>query len=156
MPVLRGHGSKIRVPPDLMPDDETALQYFDMFFTHVHPYIPVLSKTLFYRQWNNDRQSMSPLILEVIFALGGSILDEPVQGQQWLAMATSKLCYFASLLEIFVLTLARCSARRCVHGHASNQHTTGTAFDTKGPGGGTQAWLLLSFMDVCGAVCADG
>jgi hypothetical protein len=41
-------GHKIRIPPELMPDDETALNYFDLYFTHVHPYVPVLLSTMEY------------------------------------------------------------------------------------------------------------
>jgi hypothetical protein len=83
-------GLKIRIPPELMPDIDTILHYFDLFFTHTHPYVPVLSKTLFYQQWNTNRDSISPLILEAIFAIGGRLADEPAQGQQWLALASSK------------------------------------------------------------------
>jgi hypothetical protein len=80
---------KIRIPPELMPDDETCMQYFDMYFANVHPYVPVLNKTLFYHQWHHGRESISPLILEAIFAIAGKLADEPSQGQQWLALASS-------------------------------------------------------------------
>lgn len=73
-----------------MPDDETALHYFDIFFINIHPYVPVIDKTSFYRQWQNDRESMSPLVLEAVFALAGRVADEPGEGQQWLALATSE------------------------------------------------------------------
>lgn len=78
---------RIRIPPPLMPEEETAQQYFDLYFTNVHPFLPVLSKPLFYQQWNTNRDAISPLILEAIFAIGGRLADEPVQGQQWLALA---------------------------------------------------------------------
>ena len=88
--ITSGPDMKIRIPPELMPDEETALHYFDMYFLNVHPYVPVLSKTLFYQQWHNNRESISPLILEAIFAIAGRLTDEPSQGQQWLALAGSK------------------------------------------------------------------
>lgn len=88
-PLVAGPGLKVRIPPELMPDDDTALHYFDVFFTNIHPYIPVLDRSVFYRQWQNDRESISPLVLESIFALAGRIADEPSEGQQWLALATS-------------------------------------------------------------------
>lgn len=72
-----------------MPDDDTAEHYLDLYFGHVHPYVPVLSKTIFYQQWNSNRDAISPLILEAIFAIGGRLADEPAQGQQWLALASS-------------------------------------------------------------------
>lgn len=83
-------GLKIRIPPELMPDEETALHYFDLYFNHVHPYVPVLCKTIFYQQWNTDREAISPLILEAIFAIGGRLAEEPTEGQQWLALASRK------------------------------------------------------------------
>jgi hypothetical protein len=89
MPRPRGPGSRIRIPPDLMPADDVALHYFDLFFSQVHQYLPVLSRTLFYQQWHNDRQNMSPLVLEALFAISGRIADEPGQGQQWLALASA-------------------------------------------------------------------
>lgn len=87
--LVTGPGLKVRIPPELMPDDETALHYFDVFFSNIHPYVPVLDRTSFYRQWHTDRESMSPLVLEAVFALAGRIADEPGEGQQWLALATS-------------------------------------------------------------------
>jgi hypothetical protein len=90
-------GLKIRIPPELMPDDETAMRYFDLYFDNVHPYVPVLCRTTLYQQWNTDRESISPLILEAIFAIGGRLADEPTDNsQQWLALASSK--QFCSML----------------------------------------------------------
>ncbi|KAI5467602.1 hypothetical protein BGZ63DRAFT_345322 [Mariannaea sp. PMI_226] len=81
-------GLKIRIPPELMPDDDHAMRYFDLYFTHVHSYVPVLNKALFYQQWNSDRESISPLILEALFAIGGRLAEDPTEGQQWLALAS--------------------------------------------------------------------
>lgn len=89
-PTMSGSDLKIRIPPELMPDDETVLHYFDMYFNDVHPYVPVLNKSLFYHQWHTNRESISPLILEAIFAITGRLADEPAQGHQWLALASSK------------------------------------------------------------------
>jgi hypothetical protein len=89
---LSGPDLKVRIPPELMPDDETVLHYFNLYFTNVHPYVPVLNKTLFYHQWHTNRDAISPLILEAIFAIAGKLADEPSEGLQWLALATSKLC----------------------------------------------------------------
>jgi hypothetical protein len=85
-----GPDLNVRIPPELMPDDETVLQYFDMYFLNVHPYVPVLNKSLFYHQWHTNRDAISPLILEAIFAIAGRLTDEPTQGHQWLALASSK------------------------------------------------------------------
>ncbi|OAQ98152.1 hypothetical protein LLEC1_01503 [Akanthomyces lecanii] len=87
-PIPAGSGSKIRIPPELMPDEATALQYFELYFTHVHPYVPVLYKPHIYHQWRHARDSISPLILEAIFAIGGRLAEEPAMGQQWLGLAS--------------------------------------------------------------------
>lgn len=87
-PLTAGPGSKIRIPPELMPDEDTILHYFDLYFTNAHPYVPVIDKATFYQQWHNNRESVSPLILEAIFAIAGRLADEPGEGQQWLALAT--------------------------------------------------------------------
>ena len=87
---LSGPGLKVRIPPELMPDEETVLHYFDMYFLNVHPYVPVLNKTLFYHQWHTNREAISPHVLEAIFAISGRLADEPSQGHQWLALASSE------------------------------------------------------------------
>ncbi|KAK3694612.1 hypothetical protein B0T22DRAFT_370197 [Podospora appendiculata] len=87
-PLTSGPGSKIRIPPELMPDEDTILHYFNLYFTHAHPYVPVLDKAHFYQQWHNNRNAVSPLLLEAIFAIAGRLADEPGEGQQWLALAT--------------------------------------------------------------------
>lgn len=89
-PLTVGPGSKIRIPPELMPDDGTVLRYLDLYFANAHPYVPVLDKNHFYHQWHNNRDSISPLLLEAIFAIAGRLADEPAQGQQWLALASRK------------------------------------------------------------------
>ncbi|PNY26783.1 transcriptional regulatory protein [Tolypocladium capitatum] len=88
-PIATGPGHKIRIPPELMPDVASALHYFDLYFTHVHPYVPVLDRSQFYHQWNTARETISPLILEALFAIGGRLAEDPAQGQQWLALASS-------------------------------------------------------------------
>jgi len=70
--------------------DETTLQYFDVHFTTIHPYVPVLNQRAFYLQWNTNRESISPLILEGIFALAAMLLGNPAQSFQWLALISSR------------------------------------------------------------------
>ncbi|WZH41875.1 Cutinase transcription factor 1 alpha [Fusarium acuminatum] len=102
-PMMPAPGHKIRIPPELMPDDETALNYFDLYFTHVHPYVPVLCKTVFYQQWNTDRDAISPLILEAIFAMGERLAEEPSEGQQWLALASRHADSFMDIPRLSTL-----------------------------------------------------
>jgi len=66
------------------------MEWFEIFFTHIHPYVPVISKPYFYQQWRSSRRSISPLILEAIFACAGRMSDDPAQGAQWLALASSR------------------------------------------------------------------
>lgn len=100
-PLPAGRGSKIRIPPELMPDDDTVLHYLDLYFVNAHPYVPVLDKSYFYHQWHNNRESISPLLLEAIFAIAGRLADEPAQGQQWLALATRMSRLFLLLSQPF-------------------------------------------------------
>lgn len=81
----------VRIPQALMPSKERCLKLFEVFFQHVHPYVPVLSKPYFYDQWRHKPESISPLILEAIFACAGSVSsDDDAEGAQWLALASSK------------------------------------------------------------------
>ena len=87
-----------------MPDDETILDYFNLYFANVHPYVPVLDKASFLQQWHSNRESISPLLIEAIFAVAGRLADEPAQGQQWLALATSTAPVCDSFSYVDVLT----------------------------------------------------
>ncbi|KAI1076155.1 hypothetical protein F5B20DRAFT_556947 [Whalleya microplaca] len=102
-PMLSGPGSKIRIPPELMPDDETIMQYFDLYFANVHPYVPVLNKAQLYQQWHTNRESISPLLLEAIFAVAGRLADEPAQGQQWIALASKHADSFMDVPRLSTL-----------------------------------------------------
>ncbi|KAI1491767.1 hypothetical protein F5X96DRAFT_668354 [Biscogniauxia mediterranea] len=102
-PLLSGPGLKIRIPPELMPDDETIMQYFDIYFTNVHPYVPVLNKAQLYHQWHTNRESISPLLLEAIFAVAGRLADEPALGQQWIALASKHADSFMDVPRLSTL-----------------------------------------------------
>lgn len=89
-PLSTGAGSTIRIPPELMPPNEDVMQYFKIFFQDIHPYVPVIHRSHLYNQWRNDRSSISPLLLEALFACAGRMSEDPAQGAQWLALATRK------------------------------------------------------------------
>lgn len=89
LPPLK-YGAAIRIPPELMPDDDDAMHYFDIYFRHIHPYVPVVHRAQLYQLWQYDRSAISPLLLEAIFACAGRLSDDPAQGAQWLALANSK------------------------------------------------------------------
>ncbi|KAF2756715.1 hypothetical protein EJ05DRAFT_518180 [Pseudovirgaria hyperparasitica] len=88
LPPVTGPDHTVRIPPEMMPSDAQALHYFDYFFVNIHPYIPVISRTYFYQQWQSNRDSISPLMLEAIFACSSLILGERQQGNKWLALAS--------------------------------------------------------------------
>jgi hypothetical protein len=82
----------VRIPPEMMPSEEQALHYFDYFFTNIHPYVPVVNKSYFYQQWQSARDSISPLMLEAIFACSTMMLGDVEEGNKWLALASSTSC----------------------------------------------------------------
>jgi hypothetical protein len=84
----------------MMPSEQQALDYFDYFFTNIHPYCPVINKSYFYQQWHTARESISPLMLEAIFACASLMLEEPGQGNKWLALASSRTPSSSFYLEI--------------------------------------------------------
>lgn len=79
--------SLIRIPPEMMPSEARAIDYFGYYFDHIHPYCPVLHRASFYEQWRTNRQAISPLLLEAIFACVARYLEEPVESRKWLALA---------------------------------------------------------------------
>ncbi|KAL5412073.1 hypothetical protein PMIN04_010030 [Paraphaeosphaeria minitans] len=87
LPPLTTLDNTVRTPPEMMPSEEQALHYFDYYFDNVHPYFPVVNKTSFYQQWQGARESLSPLMLEAIFACASLMLGEDTEGHRWLALA---------------------------------------------------------------------
>ncbi|CAG8974329.1 hypothetical protein HYALB_00006176 [Hymenoscyphus albidus] len=102
-PSIPSTDMKVRIPPELMPDEATIMHYFEMYFANVHPYVPVLNKTLFYHQWHTNREAISPLILEAIFAIAGRLADEPSEGHQWLTLATKHAHSFMDVPRLSTL-----------------------------------------------------
>ncbi|KAJ5545320.1 hypothetical protein N7461_007624 [Penicillium sp. DV-2018c] len=86
-PLSTGSGATIRIPPELMPAEDEVMAYFKIYFDEIHPYVPVVSRAHLYYQWRHDRRSISPLLLEALFACAGRLSDEPAEGAQWLALA---------------------------------------------------------------------
>ncbi|RAH70976.1 Zn(II)2Cys6 transcription factor [Aspergillus aculeatinus CBS 121060] len=86
-PLSTGAGSTIRIPPELMPSDDEVMKYLKIYFDDIHPYVPVVHRSHLYFQWQHERSSISPLLLEAMFACAGRLSDDPAQGAQWLALA---------------------------------------------------------------------
>lgn len=87
LPIQVGHGSTVRIPVEMMPPEEVAAKYFEYYFTNVHPYVPVLNRNYFRMQWAQDRNTISPLILEGIFACATQMLNQPAERARWGALA---------------------------------------------------------------------
>lgn len=73
-----------------MPPDAQASQYFHYFFENVHPYVPVLYPPYLFRHWDENKSSISPLILEAIFSCSARMLNQTTESDRWLALAKSK------------------------------------------------------------------
>lgn len=72
----------------MMPADSQALTYIDYFFDNIHPYVPVLNRTRFMREWQESRDLISPLLLEGIFACATAALGDE-NSARWLALSAS-------------------------------------------------------------------
>jgi hypothetical protein len=83
------HEFAVKIRPNDMPTNEEAAEMFSIFFNHIHPYIPIVNKTAFCRLWDTQREQISPLLLETIFACAGRLTTQPQKGLKWIAMATS-------------------------------------------------------------------
>ncbi|KAF9894187.1 hypothetical protein FE257_007689 [Aspergillus nanangensis] len=109
-PLNTGAGSSIRIPPELMPSEDEAMNYFKIYFNDIHPYVPVIHRSHFYYQWQHERHLISPLLLEALFACAGRLSDDPAQGAQWLALANRHESSFMdvprlSTIQAFLLLL---------------------------------------------------
>ncbi|KAF3919786.1 hypothetical protein ABW20_dc0108948 [Dactylellina cionopaga] len=110
------HDYAVRIPLEEMPSDDEAEVLFNIFFADVHPYLPVVNKNAFYRQWHGSRHSISPLLLEAILACAGRISNNPKVGLKWLNMASKHSdCFFdvpriSTIQALLLLMKARESA----------------------------------------------
>ena len=82
-----------------MPSNQQAMAYFDCFFANIHPYVPVVDRQYFYQQWHSNKYSISPLILEGMFACSSHLMNKPEDGARWLALAARKF-YAREIKEI--------------------------------------------------------
>ncbi|CCG81925.1 putative C6 finger domain protein [Taphrina deformans PYCC 5710] len=54
---------------DYLPVEDLAASLISLYFENVHPYLPVVNKTVFYQDWlSSKRRSMSPYLLLSLFA----------------------------------------------------------------------------------------
>jgi hypothetical protein len=57
------------------PSPELANHLVDLYFTHVHQYIPILHKASFLQRLNDKSNPISPLLLYSVFAMGAKFSD---------------------------------------------------------------------------------
>lgn len=88
LPIELNSSSHATIPVEMMPPDHVAMHYFQYYFDNIHPFVPVLNSTYFYKQWRTNRQQISPLILEGIFACSTQTMQTSIAGSQWLALAS--------------------------------------------------------------------
>ncbi|KAF2096590.1 hypothetical protein NA57DRAFT_42152 [Rhizodiscina lignyota] len=79
---------RVRIPQEMFPSEQRALQYFKYFFDNIHPYCPVINRAAFYQQWHTNKDSISALLLEGIFACSSLALEGAQAGTKWLALAS--------------------------------------------------------------------
>lgn len=133
----------VRIPPEMMPSEEQALHYFEYFFANVHPYCPVINAAYFYQQWHNARDSISPLMLEAMFACSTLILGDIDEGNKWLALATSQSLLTNGLLPPLTVSRTRRKLQRCI----TPEYNAGNGATPEGPRGVAETRLLLALVD---------
>nr|CAG8521595.1 14346_t:CDS:2 [Entrophospora candida] len=60
-----------------MPNDELFEHLLDLYWTNVHPNVPVLNKSLFLQQLNGPNDQASPLLLNAMFAISSDFSEIP-------------------------------------------------------------------------------
>ncbi|CAB4400447.1 hypothetical protein RhiirA1_410105 [Rhizophagus irregularis] len=61
---------------DYTPSPELANHLINLYFIHVHPYIPILHKASFLRRFGDKSNPLSPLLVYSVFALGAKYSDD--------------------------------------------------------------------------------
>lgn len=146
--------SRIRIPPEMMPTDQQAMQYFNYFFTHIHPYVPVLHQISFYQTWNSNRDQLSPLLLEAIFAVTTMTLEDHDQGNKWLALATRESRI--SVNQPYISMTNDCRTRGELPGRHTSQHHSSCSHFTQSSRVCAQKRVFLSLLDECRQRCRYG
>nr|CAG8508457.1 14848_t:CDS:2 [Entrophospora candida] len=66
--------------PDLSNDDnnfsDLVSHLVDLYFNHVHPYLPIIHKANFLRRLHDKTNPISPLLLYAVFAMGSRFSDD--------------------------------------------------------------------------------
>lgn len=60
-----------------LPPEDLATELINLFFNNIHPYVPVLNKANFCKDWASNRRTMSPYLLFSFFATAARYSDDP-------------------------------------------------------------------------------
>lgn len=137
---------RVRIPAEMMPSEQQALQYFEYFFSNIHPYVPVLSQQAFYQQWNTNRESISPLLLDAIFACTSSMLESHPEGNKWLALAASE---YQAPSVVQYSTHCSCRTRREFQRRSPLEHDPSFVHTDESKRIASEEGLFLSLLDDC-------
>lgn len=118
------------IPAEMMPADHLAMQYFQYYFANIHPFVPVINSTDFYKQWRVNPKQISPLILEGIFACASQTMSTSVKGSQWLALAARE--YACHINKLCALNHRR--PRGKLQRRSTPEHIAGTTHSAQGQG----------------------
>ncbi|CAG8609545.1 8155_t:CDS:2 [Ambispora leptoticha] len=89
------------------PDSELANNLIQLYFKHVHPYVPILHKADFLRRLNDKSNPLSPLLLFSVFAMGAKFSDDPAVRADPMKPETAGIPYYnraKDLLDDFLDT----------------------------------------------------
>lgn len=103
IPDTSGDGLQVRIPPAMMPPEEVVQKRLEYFFEHCHPYLPLMVPSEMYSQWADNKDSISPLVLEGIFACCGYCSGDHAEGDRWRALAERHSKFFEDAPRISTL-----------------------------------------------------
>ncbi|CAJ0768782.1 6939_t:CDS:2 [Entrophospora sp. SA101] len=92
--------------PDLSNDDnnfsDLVSHLVDLYFNHVHPYLPIIHKANFLRRLHDKTNPISPLLLYAVFAMGSRFSDDVRVRLDPMKPETAGFSYFNQLLDDFL------------------------------------------------------
>ncbi|GBC04273.1 hypothetical protein RclHR1_05590028 [Rhizophagus clarus] len=89
------------------PSPELANHLINLYFLHVHPYVPILHKSSFLRRLNDKSNPLSPLLVYSVFAMGAKYSDDVNVRLDPMKPETAGLAYYnraKDLLDDFLDT----------------------------------------------------
>lgn len=151
------HEYAVKIRLEDFPSESDASEMLTIFFEHCHPYLPIVNKASFMQQWeSSNREQISPLLLEAIFACGGRLMTDPSIGLRWIARASSKLFHRPDVMIGNISTNRPCRTCRLFHGCTTVEYCSSASDPAESSGIGTPKGVLLPVMDRRGDHHHDG